>query len=262
MSQYAKPGEAYTAILELGITGQMGVVAYTLIDPAIPNSPPGANVVIARSTAGITEPALGTYIVEKVAPTADFGATYVQVWDAGDPDDPEETWTDTLELVEHLPEELDFPGNYVPTLDDVASLIRARTVDVNGNELGTFTPTTTRPTDDQVSNLVGQAVRDVGAIVGETVPEKIRPEVARVAAIRAAMLVELSFFPSQIGTPRSQYAMLKDLWEEAVGTPGKPGRLVYAVSQATDDSVDLAGTGRVKYNFPPRDKRIGMNTIW
>src|SRR5207244_4319034 len=52
-----------------------------------------------------------------------------------------------------------------PALDDVGALIRARTKDVNGNEVGTFNEDT-RPTGALVEIIIDAAVADLIARVG------------------------------------------------------------------------------------------------
>jgi len=102
---------------------------------------------------------------------------------------------------------------WAPTVADVGALLRARTKDSSGNELGTFTADT-RPTDTEVTELIAQAVDDVVGAIGQspTIPPDTYDNAAKVAAVGAAMLVELSFFPEQVATGRSPYAQLQTLY--------------------------------------------------
>lgn len=104
---------------------------------------------------------------------------------------------------------------WVPTLDAVGSILRARTRDTQGNEVGTFNAFT-RPNDDQVDGLIITAARDVSAAVGIDLPEVLWEAGGIVASYRAAMLVELSYFPEQVATGRSPYEQLRALYEESL----------------------------------------------
>lgn len=101
----------------------------------------------------------------------------------------------------------------------VGALLRTRTKDAQGNELGTFT-TATRPTADEVVLLIGQALEDVtdGAPADTLpgVPDTCVTRVQRAAALRAAMLVELTYYPEQISAGRSPYEEFKALYAEAL----------------------------------------------
>lgn len=122
----------------------------------------------------------------------------------------------------------DWPVNAV----GVGAILRARTRDTNGNELGTFTATT-RPSDVQVANLINTAVGDLASAVGADIHASLHQQAGVVATYKAAMLVELSYFPEQVATGRSPYAQLRELYLEALGT------LTTAVADA---GGDLPGT--------------------
>lgn len=105
--------------------------------------------------------------------------------------------------------------SYRPLVGDVAALIRTRTKPRDGQEyLGTFNENTT-PTADQVESLISQAVGAVDGTVGP-VSDALEARAGNVAAIYAAMLVELSYFPEQIDTDRSPYEKLKELYDQAL----------------------------------------------
>lgn len=126
----------------------------------------------------------------------------------------------------------DFDVNYRPSVVQVAALVRERTNDTNGNQLGTFTPST-RPTGDQVEELIDQAVLDVYDVAGATPAAAVSRVARRVATLGAAMAVELSYFPTQVSAGRSPYKELKDLYDErlkalvalitSLGADGEPG---------------------------------------
>jgi hypothetical protein len=102
-------------------------------------------------------------------------------------------------------------SDWAPLVADVGAILRARTKDSNGAELGTFTANT-RPTGDQVDELIETAISDLESEVG-SVPDKLQDAARRVAAIGTALLVELSFFPEQIANGRSPYDQLKELYD-------------------------------------------------
>jgi hypothetical protein len=98
-----------------------------------------------------------------------------------------------------------------PTVDDVALLLRARTKDSNGNEVGTFDDDT-RPTGDQVDSHIDVAMALVGIRFGpvEDMPAEAQAAFAGLVAYRAALRVEKSYFPDQVLTGRSAYAELRE----------------------------------------------------
>jgi hypothetical protein len=110
-----------------------------------------------------------------------------------------------------------------PSVDDVGSILRARTQDNDDIEVGTFTPDT-RPTDTEVERLIQMAA---GVVYGATGPmddtvltcpgaEDLRTGAKHWIAVLAAMLVELSYFPEQVKDDRSAYTHYKDLWDDDV----------------------------------------------
>jgi hypothetical protein len=103
-------------------------------------------------------------------------------------------------------------ADFTPTVDDVAALIRARTKDSNGNEVGTFTDDT-RPTTAQCQEAIDHQVialhRKVGAVGTQCAG------VAQIAvAYGAAAEIELSYFPEQARTDRSPYTYLLQQYDE------------------------------------------------
>jgi len=103
-----------------------------------------------------------------------------------------------------------------PTVDDVAALIRARTKDPSGRELGTFT-SETRPSDDQVEKLITNGCAKVASFVGWELPDDAWPEAGHLASLVAACEAELSYYPEQVQTGRSAYAELWAMYQYDVG---------------------------------------------
>lgn len=83
-----------------------------------------------------------------------------------------------------------------PSVKEVALLERTRTVDQSGEEQGTFTPGT-RPALDEVEELIDQALELTLSDLPDYLPESIYPRVQQAVALRAAVLIELSFYREQ-----------------------------------------------------------------
>jgi hypothetical protein len=149
-------------------------------------------------------------------------------------------------------------------VDAVGSLLRARTRDTQGNEVGTFTGDT-RPTDTQVSHLINTSLGDVSSVVGVDLLEGFWAQAAAVVSYRAAMLTELSYFPEQVATGRSPYEQLRDLYTESIKNlrlavsvtgqaPGEPSPPSYAFPRANTLDVLLGpvpGGYVIPYNGGP-----------
>lgn len=125
------------------------------------------------------------------------------------------------------------PAAWWPTPDDVATLLRARTKDDTGRELGTWTDAT-RPTNVEVQSIIELAAR-------QTVSDEFAGPCERsaFAAInyRAACIVELSYFPEQVRSDRSPYEELKALADAALD------ELQTCISSGTSDGGDPGGEG-------------------
>jgi hypothetical protein len=102
-----------------------------------------------------------------------------------------------------------------PTVDSVAQILRARTKDDQGQELGTFTAAT-RPTDVQVSGLIATAQADVIAQTGPLLGVLTQEAARSAVAMRTAMLVELSYFPEQVRNDRSAYPEYERLYNASM----------------------------------------------
>ena len=90
---------------------------------------------------------------------------------------------------------------------NVAALLRARTKDRGGQELGEWTDET-RPTLAQVEETIELARRIVAAKVGA--PVDACGDVFAVAVeYEAACLIEKSYFPEQVESGRSHYDQLR-----------------------------------------------------
>jgi hypothetical protein len=133
-------------------------------------------------------------------------------------------------------------ADWTPEVADVGALLRARTKDTAGNEVGTFNEDT-RPTGAQVETLITQAQADLVAELGsDDVSPRYLESAKRLVIIGAAMNVELSYFPEQVGTGRSPYDQLSDLYER---------RLKSFMSHDVLGADAEAGPTSPVYEFPP-----------
>lgn len=125
-----------------------------------------------------------------------------------------------------------------PSVQEVASRLRARTKIAGGKELGTWT-TTTRPTAGEVEDLIDDALDEV---LGKVQPiddtqqfgsaynapgSDYERRIRRAVALYAAILVELSYFPEQIRSGQSPVTTMQQLYDSrirALISEGETGR--------------------------------------
>lgn len=138
-------------------------------------------------------------------------------------------------------------ASYLPLVSDIGALLRARTKNVLGVEVGTFTEDT-RPTFEEVQRLIEQAAGDVTALVDYDIPLETYRQASGVIALGAAMLVELSYFPEQVAANKSAYEKYKELYDEYLE------RLLAAVEREAAEEVGgetpMIGGGYPAYAFP------------
>lgn len=235
-----------------GVAGLIGTLTWQIVEVT------SGDPLAAESISGIfLGGAPDKYFVQITRPPA---GNYVMRWRPHTPplsDTIDEAFTTVALITEML-------TGYTPVIADVGALLRARTKDDDGNELGTFT-TNTRPTDAQVSVLIQNAQDFVTAAVDTDIPELAWPMARSVIALRAAMLVELSYFPEQIPTGRSPYENLRVMYEGDNGEGGELARLIGAVARERSELLvgedATAGTG-LWYSSASPQPRIGLRTIW
>lgn len=98
---------------------------------------------------------------------------------------------------------------WAPSVQDVAALLRARTKDASGREVGDFT-SETRPTDTDVERLLIFGCGDVTANVGTELAQSLWAEARALAALKTACYVEQSYWPEQVGSDRSSWT---EMWQ-------------------------------------------------
>lgn len=100
---------------------------------------------------------------------------------------------------------------YRCTLKDVADQIPARTRDVGGNLVGTFT-SATQPTDEQVNRVIDGSLGEVAMTIGYKVPESCAVGARRLVALHAAREISGGRFPEQANATLSEWDRLDRLY--------------------------------------------------
>jgi hypothetical protein len=153
-------------------------------------------------------------------------------------------------------------GSFTPDVSDVGALIRARTKDQFGNELGTFTANT-RPTGDEVSVLIDRAIADVTAKADTDIPVNSYNAAKSVIALRAAMMVEMSYWPDQIPLNQSPYVQMRQDYEGADGQSGMLGDLLVSINRENEELVsgETPAHNSPVYSFPD-DSQKYLRRSW
>ncbi len=112
-------GATFPAIFDGETTGLVGTLAVRILDSTT------GDVVVARSTDDIIEIAPADYRAELVAPDTD--GSYLIVWDLGDPDDPDGTFSEEL-LVNATGTIPAAPGPAYATVEELAALLKVNPV--------------------------------------------------------------------------------------------------------------------------------------
>lgn len=202
---YSRPGADFTAIVQGAPSGLAGTLGVRIENADGTNHTP-------RTTAGIVELESGSGAYSKadlVAP--DDAGTYVVLWDTGGGSPV--FASEELRVSGRIG--LDVEVDWRPTVDQVATHIRARTAtDESGDEVGTFTADT-RPTADQVEDIIDDKVQEILAVfVSGEVPEASFGAAHRAVRLSAAAEVEQSYFPAdpsaESGSPYPQLRVRAD----------------------------------------------------
>lgn len=141
-------------------------------------------------------------------------------------------------------------SDYTPSLAEVASLVRNRTKDDNGNELGTFTAAT-RPTDAQATVLIGMAAQAAENKIGSDIPAELFDNAKTLVAYKAAALIEATYYAEQIRSGRSPYEIYKNLFDEGLPILDTAVSVVESGGELGDDAGTSAGLP--SYGFPEDD---------
>lgn len=117
--------------------------------------------------------------------------------------------------------------SYRPTIAQVGSILRARTKDKFGTELGTFNEDT-RPTGQQVEDLIDLALGDTAAALGQSVPSVLWQPATMLVAINTANLIQASYWPEQVESDNAVFEFWTDWYTNGLK------RLAMAVSDELD----------------------------
>lgn len=197
MATEVQAGEYFTVTFPGFDPGLLGTITAGLYDDL-------GNVISAQVATGITEvpPATGTYSVERLAPTV-HGSYVLKVLDGSGGEGVEDIDVVGLSGI----------FSYAPSVQQVATLIRARTKDDSDNEIGTFNANT-RPTAQQVEDTILLIIGNLTGCVGDWLPTWLHVKSQAAIAYGAAATIELSFWPEQIANDDSPYKELRKLFLE------------------------------------------------
>jgi hypothetical protein len=121
-----------------------------------------------------------------------------------------------------------------PSLSEVATLLRSRTVDEYGNEESGFGPTT-RPTDVQAQEIIDSAYNLVALRVGRISDssEEIIDQARSVTMLLAARMIETVYYPEQASSDESAATLYGEMYDDAIRS----------LEQAVKDNRATTGTG-------------------
>jgi hypothetical protein len=101
-----------------------------------------------------------------------------------------------------------------PSVAAVGAELRARTKDSVGTEVGTFNDDT-RPTGDQVEELIDQAMGEVSVRVGMELPDQFLAMARQAVTLRTVMLIEMGNYPEHsVGADRTVYTSARLTYDE------------------------------------------------
>lgn len=107
-------------------------------------------------------------------------------------------------------------SDYTPTIDEVGRRTASRTMIVEtGERVGTFNADT-RPTGDEVTELIQDAIVVVSSAVGVDLDEEFLP-MARAAAIaHTCMSIEMSYYPETTTTGDSAFHAFDERFKQQI----------------------------------------------
>lgn len=126
---------------------------------------------------------------------------------------------------------------WAPTHQQVAARIMARTRATNGDLTGTFTAQTI-PTNTQVAEVVNQAVALLTPRLGP-MAERLEDQARALAALRAAYMIELAYFPEQAETGVSPYNALRMEFKDELANYDEAARGLEPNSEAHIHSLKV-----------------------
>lgn len=235
----ARPSGLHEAVLEGALPG-LTTVGFRIIDP------PLGTVVRSRvegEDGGITESAPGVYALEFVAPAS--AGDFLVVWDYGDPEDPDQQFTEQLRV-----RSTNLATSEVTTesvLAAIEDLMQARlrvggfTEAGGGRKVAHFQNAAdeggaTNPTLDRATSI---AERMASAVVRDFrgYDDEDLGDLLEIAALRGAIRLEGSAYPEQVRTEQSPARLWMDLLER------EEEELRGRIRVVVDDGEDDGGPG-------------------
>ena len=137
-----------------------------------------------------------------------------------------------------------------PTSDEVAVLLRARTKDTDGRELGRFTDDT-RPTGEQVGELIATAAQQVAGELSADVPVVLLGAFTVCVKLYTVCLIEQGYFGEQVDAGRSARDYFWQMYERAI--LALSDRIDSGVG---DDGLAGSGIGNLGLERPYGDPRV------
>lgn len=149
-----------------------------------------------------------------------------------------------------------------PSTAEVAKLVPTRTRGDSMQDQDDFHENS-RPTKEQVEALTVDAEAEVNNRLSSysgAIPHKHHRKITYAMTLYAAMLVELTRYPEQIGTQRSAYDQIKKLYDEAM-TQLEQALGIIPEGADTGTGAVVSGYGEPKYAFPEdRGGLVGWDT--
>jgi hypothetical protein len=136
-------------------------------------------------------------------------------------------------------------SDFSPTIEQLGALMRSRTIE-DGSETGTFT-SETRPTADEAAIAIKTAADDVAIAIGSDIPLAAWDGARVLVAYRAAMLIEITYYPEQIGNG-SMYEQWKEMFDEGLL---RLIERVQAIEAGEGDPDTTLSPGMAEFYFPP-----------
>lgn len=106
-------------------------------------------------------------------------------------------------------------SDYRPSVVKVAALLRTRTRDSNGVELGMFT-SATRPTATEVEAIIDEVLSELAGQVADrqgNLPAPLHDQARRCVSLGVAATIELSYFTEQAAADRSAATGFREMHE-------------------------------------------------
>jgi hypothetical protein len=248
---YAKPGDTFASIVGGAPAGEAGVRIENL----------DGTTQTARSTTAIAVVESGSGVLAKgdlVAP--DDSGDYIVLWDVDGEDFAHDKLIVSVSHPASVPDPLGV--SWRPALPEVAALVRARLKNEFGNELETFSAAT-RPTADQAELYIDLAVRGIASRIGTTddlCTDELNARASGLAALKAAMLIELTHYPEQVARGASPYKEYAALFKDGVKA---------FLEQVAEDCGGGGGGDAVggdgampSFDFSSSLPRVGTETRW